>query len=89
MRQSPRDTQNPSPIGPPPVKTALIAPRPLDALELPPDLDGRDGTNRARGHAQIAARDDLTAVRAWLTRVADRKTTFGNYRKEAERLLLW
>lgn len=45
--------------------------------------------NRARGHAQIAARDDLAAVRAWLARVADRKTTFENYRKEAERLLLW
>lgn len=53
------------------------------------DLDGRDGANRARGHAQIAARDDLAAVRAWLVRVADKKTTFENYRKEAERLLLW
>jgi hypothetical protein len=71
------------------MKTALIAPRPLDVLELPADLDGRDGTNRARGHAQIAARDDLNAVRAWLARVADKKTTFENYRKEAERLLLW
>ncbi len=71
------------------MKTALIAPRPLDALELPAELDGRDGSNRARGHAQIAARDDLNAVRAWLARVADKKTTFENYRKEAERLLLW
>jgi integrase/recombinase XerD len=71
------------------MKTALIAPRPLDALELPPDLDGRDGSNRAHGHSQIAARDDLNAVRAWLARVADKKTTFENYRKEAERLLLW
>ncbi|SDI35949.1 tyrosine-type recombinase/integrase [Paraburkholderia phenazinium] len=71
------------------MKTALIAPRPLDALELPADLDGRDGSNRAHGHSQIAARDDLNAVRAWLARVADKKTTFENYRKEAERLLLW
>ncbi|MFM0515050.1 tyrosine-type recombinase/integrase [Paraburkholderia sp. RL17-373-BIF-A] len=71
------------------MKTALIAPRPLDVLELPADLDGRDGTNRARGHSQIAACDDLAAVRAWLARVADKKTTFENYRKEAERLLLW
>ena len=46
------------------MKTALIAPRPLDVLDLPADLDGRDGTNRARGHSQIAARDDLNAVRA-------------------------
>lgn len=71
------------------MKTALIAPRPLDALDLPADLDGRDGTNRAHGHSQITARDDLNAVRAWLARVADKKTTFENYRKEAERLLLW
>ncbi|MBB4518344.1 MAG: tyrosine-type recombinase/integrase [Paraburkholderia sp.] len=71
------------------MKTTLIAPRPLDALDLPADLNGRDGTNRAHGHAQVAARDDLDAVRAWLARVADKKTTFENYRKEAERLLLW
>ncbi|MDR6496483.1 hypothetical protein ACTJLC_29995 [Paraburkholderia sp. 22099] len=70
------------------MKTALIAPRPLDVLELPADLDGRDGTNRAHGPSQIAARDDLNAVRAWLARVADKKTTFENYRKEAERPLL-
>ena len=71
------------------MKTALIAPRPLDALELPADLDGRTGVNRATGRRQIAADDDLAAVRAWLARVADTKTTFENYRKEAERLLLW
>jgi hypothetical protein len=69
------------------MKTALIAPRALDALALPADLDGRDGTNRAHGHVQIAALDDLDAVRAWLARVADGKTTFENYRKEAERLI--
>ncbi|MPW11322.1 integrase, partial [Paraburkholderia sp. CNPSo 3155] len=71
------------------MKTALIAPRPLDVLELPDDLDGRTGVNRATGRRQIAADDDLAAVRAWLARVADTKTTFENYRKEAERLLLW
>ncbi|MFL9858623.1 tyrosine-type recombinase/integrase [Paraburkholderia madseniana] len=71
------------------MKTALIAPRPLDVLKLPADLDGRDGTNRAHGPSQVAAHDDLSAVRAWLSRVADKKTTFENYRKEAERLLLW
>jgi len=71
------------------MKTALIAPRPLDALELPDTLDGRTGVNRASGRRQIAADNDLEAVRAWLARVADTKTTFENYRKEAERLLLW
>ncbi|MFP3795129.1 MULTISPECIES: tyrosine-type recombinase/integrase [Paraburkholderia] len=69
--------------------TALLAPRPLDALELPADLDGRDGLNRANGRMQIAAANDLDAIRAWLARVADSKATFETYRKEAERLLLW
>ncbi|CAB3774532.1 tyrosine-type recombinase/integrase [Paraburkholderia humisilvae] len=71
------------------MKTALIAPRPLDTLDLPDELDGRTGVNRATGRRQISADDDLAAVRAWLARVADTPTTFENYRKEAERLLLW
>jgi integrase/recombinase XerD len=72
--------------------TTPLAPRPLDtlnALDLPANLDGRDGINRAPGRMQIAASNDLDAVRAWLARVADSKATFENYRKEAERLLLW
>jgi integrase/recombinase XerD len=68
---------------------ALIAPRPLEALALPAELDSRQGANRAHVRMQLAAADDLSAVRAWLARVADTKTTFENYRKEAERLLLW
>ncbi|CAB3809299.1 Tyrosine recombinase XerD [Paraburkholderia ultramafica] len=71
------------------MKTALPAPRPLDALELPAGLDGRHGTNRAHGRTQVAATDDLSAMRAWLARFTSTKTTFDNYRKEAERLLLW
>ncbi|QGZ65853.1 tyrosine-type recombinase/integrase [Paraburkholderia acidisoli] len=69
--------------------TALLAPRPIETLELPADLDGHDGANRANGRMQIAAANDLDAVRAWLARVADSKSTFENYRKEAERLMLW
>ncbi len=75
--------------GLPTMTTALPAPRPLDALELSSDLDGRYGTNRANGRMQVAADTDLDALRAWLARFADTKTTFDNYRKEAERLLLW
>ncbi|MEQ5842978.1 tyrosine-type recombinase/integrase [Paraburkholderia acidicola] len=68
----------------------VIVPAPLDALVIPAALDGRDGRNRATGRpAQIAATNDLTAIRAWLARFSDTKTTFENYRKEAERLLLW
>ncbi|WP_250480792.1 tyrosine-type recombinase/integrase [Caballeronia sp. GAOx1] len=56
----------------------------------PTELDGSAGLNRAvTGRAQIAADHDLDAIRAWLSRFVDTKTTFENYRKEAERLLLW
>ena len=72
------------------VPTLAIVPTPLDALVIPVALDGRNGTNRAAGRpAQIAAANDLDAIRAWLARFTDTKTTFENYRKEAERLLLW
>ena len=53
-------------------------------------LDGSQGTNRATGvRPQIAAATDIDALKAWLLRFTDTKTTFDNYRKEAERLLLW
>ena len=63
---------------------------PIDAVALPLALDGRDGANRATGNRpQIAANNDVDAIKAWLTRFIDTKTTFDSYRKEAERLLLW
>ena len=68
----------------------LPAIAPLDRVQIDLDLDGSTGTNRAtQGHAQIAAQDDLNAIRAWLARYTETKTTLNNYRKEAERLLLW
>jgi len=61
---------------------------PLERLSLPLVLDGRAGVNRARaGHPQITADNDVDAVKAWLARAADKKTTLDTYRKEAERLL--
>nr|WP_323074092.1 tyrosine-type recombinase/integrase [Mycetohabitans endofungorum] len=64
--------------------------QPVESLALPEHLDGRDGTNRgAPETAQLAARHDLDAVRAWLSNYADTQTTFEAYRKEAERLMLW
>jgi site-specific recombinase XerD len=72
------------------VHAFLPTPCPLDTLIVPPALDGRSGVNRAQNViAQIAASNDLDAIRAWLARFVDTKTTFDNYRKEAERLLLW
>ncbi|MCC8391513.1 tyrosine-type recombinase/integrase [Paraburkholderia sp. MMS20-SJTR3] len=69
---------------------ALATVRPVESLVVPELLDGRDGTNRgALENSQLSARNDLDAVRAWLSNYADTKTTSDNYRKEAERLLLW
>jgi site-specific recombinase XerD len=63
---------------------------PIEAIIISPDFDGRHGTNRATGNRpQISAQNDIDAIKAWLARFADTKTTFDNYRKEAERLLLW
>jgi site-specific recombinase XerD len=70
--------------------THLAAIQPVESLVVPEMLDGRDGINRgAVDQSQLSARNDLDAVRAWLSNYADTKTTFDNYRKEAERLLLW
>ncbi|MDR5735949.1 tyrosine-type recombinase/integrase [Caballeronia sp. LZ025] len=67
-----------------------LQPTPLELLVIPGDLDGATGSNRSvTGRAQIAAGNDLDAIRAWLSRFVDTRTTFENYRKEAERLLLW
>lgn len=62
----------------------------LDNLSLPSELDGRSGSNRStHANPQIAANTDIDALKAWLARYLDTKTTFDSYRKEAERLLLW
>lgn len=73
-----------------PELTLLPAVAPIEAMRLPAALDGSTGSNRARTESTvIAARNDLQALAAWLARFADTPTTFSNYRKEAERLLLW
>ncbi|MEX3937577.1 tyrosine-type recombinase/integrase [Paraburkholderia phymatum] len=75
---------------PPSNSVVALHPAPLETLVIPAALDGRAGSNRAPGGvAQIAAANDLDAIRAWLARFADRPATFDSYRKEAERLLLW
>jgi hypothetical protein len=62
----------------------------LKHTTLPPDLDGRQGSNRAGGvRAQIAAVCDIDAIKAWLARYVDSPATLTSYRKEAERLLWW
>lgn len=72
-------------------KIVAISPfSPSENYRLPSILDGSEGLNRAIGkRAQITASNDLQAIQAWLACFADTKTTFNNYRKEAERLYLW
>ena len=69
----------------------LTGPIPLERLRTPDEFDGRTGSNRARSDVvcQLAASNDLEAVRAWLAEFHDSPQTLRNYRKEAERLLLW
>jgi integrase len=70
--------------------TQIASIQTVESLVIPEMLDGRDGTNRGdTANSQLSARNDLDAVRAWLSNYADTKTTFDSYRKEAERLLLW
>ena len=63
---------------------------PIELVRLTDGLDGQAGANRTiGGRSQIAAQNDIDAIKAWLARFADTPTTFTSYRKEAERLLLW
>ena len=62
----------------------------IDFVEFPSELDGSNGLNRAVcNRPQIVANIDVDAIRVWLARFNDTKTTLDSYRKEAERLLLW
>lgn len=71
--------------------STLSSPLPLERLVVPERVDGRAGTNRAGPDVvcQLAASNDLEAVQAWLAEFRDSPQTLRNYRKEAERLLLW
>ena len=74
---------NSPPLPPSPVRAHGIS-------QLLARFDGRDGLNRALGgRAQIEAQTDIDALRGWLARYAGNPRTYANYRKEAERLLLW
>ena len=70
--------------------TVIPALAPIESIHIPSSLDGSVGINRATGNRpQITANKDADAIKVWLARFADTKTTFDSYRKEAERLLLW
>ncbi|TPQ37915.1 MULTISPECIES: phage integrase family protein [Cupriavidus] len=63
---------------------------PLEQVQrIAPALDGHGGRNRAPGFCLIAARNDLEAIHAYLSRFRDRGKTARAYQKELERFLLW
>lgn len=78
--------------------TALINTRLADferglpqAFALPSDPKFWVGPNRAplNAHSQIRAKDDLSAIKAWLIKFEQKPTTYANYVKEVRRLALW
>ncbi|MFX1739916.1 tyrosine-type recombinase/integrase [Paraburkholderia sp. A1RI_3L] len=76
-------TTEPSP------STALPA-RFAAAIDLRAHAGGGPGANLGEpARRQIRAETDLDALALWLGNYVDRPTTHANYRKEAERLLLW
>ncbi len=64
--------------------------RPLDALQIPPELDGSTGDNRADpARLQINATRDADAIRCFLVEYDRSPGTLRIYQRECERLLLW
>lgn len=70
---------------------ASLSPVPLEQIHLAEHLTGEMGTNRAPAFItqQIAANNDLQAIKTWLAEFEHSPQTQRAYRKEAERLLLW
>ena len=63
---------------------------PLERLTLTSVELGEGAINRAPAvGCSLEARDDLEALKQWLVARAPNPNTRGNYRKEAERYLLW
>lgn len=75
--------------------SGLVRPRqsgivPLESLDVAAEIDGSNGTNRARSLVfQCSLNTDLQAIDAWLTTRQHSPHTTRAYRREAERLLLW
>ncbi len=69
---------------------ATSSPLPIERVQLTPELNGLNGTNRnLKSDALIEANTDLEAIQSWLSDFEDSPATYRNYRKEIERLLMW
>ncbi|WP_349545895.1 MULTISPECIES: site-specific integrase [Paraburkholderia] len=62
---------------------------PLERVDLPLALSGATGTNRASGLCYLHAKHDIDAIRAYLNRYVEQRSTLLAYTRELERLLLW
>ncbi|MDH6303276.1 site-specific recombinase XerD [Polynucleobacter sphagniphilus] len=62
---------------------------PFECIDLPEKLNGSVGLNRSINPAFIRARNDLEAIRAYLSMFAGKPPTLRSYTKEIERFLLW
>ncbi len=69
-----------------PPETGIV---PIESFDLPSQLDGSAGVNRALARGRIPAQNDHQAILAWLAARARNANTERAYRREAERLLLW
>lgn len=62
----------------------------LHEIILPAHLDGSQGSNRdLKNPCLISAQNDIQAIHCWLAEYKNVETTYRNYRRDAERLLLW
>ncbi|QDQ82266.1 site-specific integrase [Paraburkholderia megapolitana] len=68
---------------------ARAALAPLERVDLPLALSGATGTNRASGLCYLHAKHDIDAIRAYLNRYVEQRSTLLAYTRELERLLLW
>jgi site-specific recombinase XerD len=64
---------------------------PLELMNVPPHLDGRNGLFRPEAPNHLGARNDMDAVFIWLNGYlnAGRAKTFDAYRREIERFYHW
>ncbi|MCF0253415.1 MAG: tyrosine-type recombinase/integrase, partial [Duodenibacillus sp.] len=68
---------------------AVVRARRIGEARLPAHLDGSQGENRRRGAGALEAASDCEAVGRWLSARAANENTYAQYRREAERILLW
>lgn len=74
----------------PALQGGIVPVRSIEAIEIPIELNGGRGANRAdQTRLQIQADNDLEAIRCFLAEYDRSPGTLRIYRREVERLMLW